>query len=91
MDSTEIDEKVKKSLEGTRFKATTFTKLEGGLVNWTYKAELLKPLDDGTKQVIIKHGEDFVQFRPDYKVSVDRCVSALDPDHRHICSKSEGD
>jgi hypothetical protein len=90
MDSSEIDEKVKKSLEGTRFAASTFTKLEGGLVNWTYKATLIRALDDGTSQVTIKHGEDFVQFRPDYKVSIDRCVRAPNPDHSQICSKNHG-
>lgn len=77
MDSTEIDQKVKKSLEGTPFAPEAFRKLEGGYVNWTYLADLEKPLEDGTIQVTIKHGERFVQFRPDFEVNFDRCVSAL--------------
>ena len=75
MDSTEIDKKVRKSLESTRFEASSLTKLDGGLVNWTYKADLVKPLEDGTKQVTIKHAENYVQFRPDFEVTFDRCVS----------------
>ena len=69
-----IDDKVKKSLEGTRFSSSRVTKLDGGLVNWTYVADLIAPLEDGRTQVVIKHGEDFVAFRPDFRIGFDRCV-----------------
>lgn len=75
MESSEIDRKVQNSLEGTRFSPSKVTKLEGGLVNWTYVADLITPLEDGATQVVIKHGEDFVAFRPDFRISFNRCVS----------------
>lgn len=75
MDAPWIDEKVKKSLEGTPYAASKVTKLDGGFVNFTYLLELIKPLEDGTTKVVVKHGEDFAAFKPDYKISFDRCVS----------------
>ena len=73
--SSDVDAKVKKSLEGTPFEASTLTQLSGGSVNYTYKATLAKALDDGTKQVFVKHAEPYMKVRPDTALSLERGVS----------------
>ncbi len=71
----EVDAKVKKSLEGTPYEAVELTHLSGGSVNWTYAATLAKPLDDGTKTVMIKHAEERMRARPETVLPLDRAVS----------------
>lgn len=72
---SDVDAKVRKSLEGTPFEASKLTQLSGGNVNWTYAATLLKPLDDGTETVMVKHAEDRMKSRPDTILSLTRAVS----------------
>ena len=74
-DSIEVD--VRKSLEGTRFEATSLTKLTGGTANWIFVAKLASPLDDGTTEVLIKHGHGFTASNPNFKLPLHRCVSAF--------------
>ena len=75
-DLINIDNKVKESLTDTPYEASTLTRLSGGSVNWTYAATLAKPLDDGTKQVFVKHVESRMKARPDTVLSLDRAVSS---------------
>lgn len=75
-DPSEIDVKVKKSLEGTAFESSALKPLLGGTVNWTYLATLLKPLDDGTTEVIVKHGERHMMTKPEFALTLIRCVGS---------------
>ena len=87
-DHSEINAKVKKSLDGTQFESSELKPLSGGSVNWTYLAKLAKPLDDGTQEVMVKHGETHMMSRPDTALTLTRCVCFLffhDVDLR--CSK----
>ena len=65
---------VTRDLEGTPYAAATLTTLSGGTANFMYCAHLAKPLDDGTEQVLVKHGRDFLASRPDFKLPTSRCV-----------------
>lgn len=73
-DQTEINNKVQKSLEGTRFESSALKQLSGGSVNWVYEAKLSKPLDDGATEVMIKHGEKFMLTKPEFALTLIRCV-----------------
>lgn len=61
-------------LKGTPFEPSSFQRLAGGLVNWGYRATLKVPLDDGTSEVFLKHGEMFLAKIPNYEVDILRCV-----------------
>jgi hypothetical protein len=77
-DSNKVDERVGKSLVGTPFEASTLTLISGGSVNWAYIATLAKPLDDGTKQVFVKHSEKWMKVMPDQDLPLERAVSSPD-------------
>lgn len=74
--ASDIDIKVKDSLKGTRFEASELASLSGGSVNWTYVATLAQPLEDGTRQVMVKHGETHMMTKPDFALTLIRCVRA---------------
>ncbi|KAF5011455.1 hypothetical protein FDECE_2444 [Fusarium decemcellulare] len=71
--SVDVDTKVQKGLEGTKFQASTLKKLAGGSVNWIYLAELSTPLDDGTTEVLVKHGEPYMATKPEFPLTLLRC------------------
>lgn len=71
----DVEARVKKNLEGTPYEASALTGLSGGSVNFAYTAALVKPLDDGTKEVFVKHAEPYMKVRPDTALSLDRAVS----------------
>lgn len=73
-DYPEIDAKVKKTLEQTEFAASDLERLSGGFVNWVYRAKLSKALEDGTTEVLVKHGELFMSARPEFELNLQRCV-----------------
>jgi len=62
-------------LERTEFAPTYFNPLPGGTVNFTYLAHLKEALEDGTKDVVVKHSEDFVRHTPSFKVSITRILA----------------
>jgi hypothetical protein len=70
----EIDAKVQKSLEGTKYASTGVRKLVGGSVNYVYHAPLKKPLDDGTADVLVKHGETHMARKPEFPLPMVRSV-----------------
>ncbi|TPX16405.1 uncharacterized protein E0L32_004054 [Thyridium curvatum] len=74
--SVAIEDKVLKSLEGSRFESVALQKITEGNVNWSYVAKLCRPLDDGTEEALIKHGENFMSSKPDFALTLTRCVSA---------------
>ncbi|CAJ2506030.1 Uu.00g001600.m01.CDS01 [Anthostomella pinea] len=68
-----ITSKVLKDLEDTRFAASALKALSGGSANFIYRADLRTALDDGTREVLIKHSEGYVANHPDFKLTVARC------------------
>ncbi|KAL9572002.1 hypothetical protein ACKAV7_003991 [Fusarium commune] len=60
----DIDSKVQKALEGTKFQVSKLEKITGGSVNWIYKAKLVRPLDIAEEEVLVKHGEPYMASKP---------------------------
>lgn len=73
-DLNDIQSKTETWLQGTRYASKSITPLSGGTVNFTFLVDLSEPLEDGTEQVVVKHGEPFVGHTPSYKVSLARIV-----------------
>ncbi|KAK8034791.1 hypothetical protein PG993_009786 [Apiospora rasikravindrae] len=71
--SAEIQSNVLRSLKGTPFAATSLVPLSGGTANFIYLADLAQPLDDGVRQVLVKHGEGFLASNPGFQLSTSRC------------------
>ncbi|KAI1144537.1 kinase-like domain-containing protein [Hypoxylon sp. FL0543] len=69
----EITSKVLESLKGTPYEASSLDVLSGGTANFIYRATLSKPLQDGTKEVVIKHSEDYIANNPSFKLTLSRC------------------
>jgi hypothetical protein len=65
---------IRKALEGTRYECSSFERLSGGTANFIYRARLASPLEDGTAEVVLKHGEGFVANNPHFKIAVSRSV-----------------
>ncbi|KAI1174200.1 kinase-like domain-containing protein [Nemania sp. FL0916] len=69
----EIKSSVLSSLEQTPFAASSLQALSGGTANFIYHANLKNPLADGTKDVLVKHGEGYIANSPGFKLTVSRC------------------
>ncbi|KAI1862693.1 uncharacterized protein JN550_010030 [Neoarthrinium moseri] len=69
----QMQAKVLKSLEGTRYAAASLERLSGGVGNFLYRAQLVTPLDDGTAEVVVKHGEGYIARSPENSLTLDRC------------------
>lgn len=65
---------VRRVLESTPYAPSDLEALSGGTANFIYRATLRRPLPDGTRQVLVKHGEDFVKNSPGFKLTTSRCV-----------------
>ena len=72
----DIEAQVKRELEETPYAASSLKLLSGGFTNFIYLATLANPLPDGTTQVAIKHGENYVARWEDFRITTDRCVIA---------------
>lgn len=70
----EISYRVASELGPTRFACTSLAPLSGGTANFIFRGKLQKPLDDGTAEIVVKHGEGFVAQSPALKLSTSRCV-----------------
>ncbi|KAK4226069.1 kinase-like domain-containing protein [Podospora fimiseda] len=57
-------EKVKAALANTHYVCSSLHPLSGGAANFTFKGRLLTALPDGTEEVAIKHGENFLASNP---------------------------
>lgn len=77
--SSEVDAKVQKSLEDTAFAPSNIKNLSGGSVNFIHRVELAKPLDDGTTEVLLKHGENWMATKPEFELAMLRCVCSSMP------------
>lgn len=73
--SNRIRQQVAAWLNTTPYAASSLEPLVGGQANFTYRAYLINPLDDGTTEVVVKHGEPYMARHPANAVTVDRCVS----------------
>ncbi|RYP73057.1 hypothetical protein DL769_004294 [Monosporascus sp. CRB-8-3] len=69
----DVGTKVLKTLENTPFASSSLKQLSGGTANYIYRATLVAPLQDGTTEVLLKHGEDYVKDNPDFKLTLLRC------------------
>ncbi|KAJ4391434.1 hypothetical protein N0V93_005051 [Gnomoniopsis smithogilvyi] len=70
----EIATRITKELASTTFGCSVLTPLSGGTANFIFKGQLLKPLDDGTTEVVVKHGEGYSASSSSLKLSTDRCT-----------------
>ena len=70
----EIKTEVFEFLRNTRYASTSLDPLPGGAANFIYRATLSTQLDDGTTEVLIKHGEPYMAVASENKISIDRCV-----------------
>lgn len=71
----EIEDAVRKELEGTEYVVSSLTPLSGGTTNFIYRATLQKSLPDGISEIVLKHGEPYVSRSPNFKLKMVRCVS----------------
>lgn len=71
----EIASQIISELASTEYACSSLARLSGGTVNFLFKGTLQKPLEDGTAEVVVKHGEGFSASWADLKLSQRRCVS----------------
>ncbi|RSL58423.1 hypothetical protein CEP54_007791 [Fusarium duplospermum] len=60
-------------LNTTRYAAFSLEPLIGGQANFTYHAKLLTPLEDGTTELVVKHGEPYMARHPANEITTHRC------------------
>ncbi|KXJ94489.1 kinase-like domain-containing protein [Microdochium bolleyi] len=70
---SEVEALVRKVLDPTPYAPADLVELSGGTANFIYRATLRTPLPDGTCEVLIKHGEDYVKNSPGLKLATSRC------------------
>jgi hypothetical protein len=81
----DISTLVSQELSETPYECSSLTRLSGGTANFVYRGILARPLQDGTKTIIVKHGEDFVASNIEFKLTTDRCVSIRTEMARRLC------
>lgn len=69
-----LKSKVLGYLKRTLFEPSSLDVLSGGTANFIYRATLLQPLEDGTKEVVVKLSEDYVANSPDFHLPLSRGV-----------------
>jgi hypothetical protein len=72
--SEEIKSEIFGWLKKTKYAASSLEPLLGGSANFIYRAKLSTPLEDGTTDVLVKHGEGYMAVAPANKISTERCV-----------------
>lgn len=68
-------DRIQTSLTGTPYDVSSLEPLNGGLSNFTYRAALLRDLEDGSTDVLVKHAEPYMAKFPANPITTDRCVS----------------
>lgn len=72
--STKVALQVQESLKETPFACEKLETLSGGVANFTYRGTLVKPLGNGSKTVVVKHGEGYAALSPQFELDLKRCV-----------------
>lgn len=67
--------KVQESLKDGPYACVSLDKLAGGTANFVYRGTLVRPLQDGSKTIVIKHTEGYVASNFNFKLTSTRCVS----------------
>jgi hypothetical protein len=70
----EIKSEIFEWLKKTKYAATSLEPLTGGSANFIYRAKLATPLEDGTTDILVKHGEGYMAVAPANKIKTERCV-----------------
>ena len=70
----EICARVRDELSGTDFDCSDLTPLSGGNANYVFRCRLAKPLEDGTSEVLVKHGEGYASGNLTFTLPTSRCV-----------------
>lgn len=83
IDSDKVASQIETRLALTKYACSSLTPLSGGTANFLFKGTLQNPLDDGTAEVVIKHGEAFSASWSALKLSQARCVSDPPLRQRH--------
>ncbi|TVY40253.1 4-hydroxytryptamine kinase [Lachnellula occidentalis] len=72
-DKDEMLEQVQASLSHGPYACSLLSQLSGGTANFVYRGTLIKPLQDGTRTIVIKHTEPYVASYPSFKLTSTRC------------------
>jgi hypothetical protein len=73
-DADVVLERVKQGLDGTPYACSSLRPLTGGNCNFIYRGVLRQALPDGTREVLVKHGEGYVASAPEFRITTARCV-----------------
>ncbi|GKT43723.1 4-hydroxytryptamine kinase [Colletotrichum spaethianum] len=78
MASQDIPDRILREVRGelanTPYRFEGGSLLSGGTANFIFHVSLSQPLPDGTTEVAVKHGEDFLAQNPDFKLPTSRCL-----------------
>ncbi|KAK0637308.1 kinase-like domain-containing protein [Bombardia bombarda] len=64
---------IQRELSNTKYACSVLEPLSGGTVNYIFKGLLTQPLEDGTTEIAIKHGEGFIASNPGFELTTARC------------------
>jgi hypothetical protein len=70
----EICTQVKDELGGTDFECNELVALGGGNANYVFRGRLAKPLEEGTIEALVKHGEGYASGNLSFSLPTSRCV-----------------
>lgn len=73
-DSEISPETILSELSTTPYVCSSVEQLSGGTANFVFRGTLLRPRQDGTTTVVIKHTEDYIASNREFKLSAQRCV-----------------
>lgn len=74
-----VESQLTEELAGTRFACRSLTALSGGTANFIFRGTLQTPLEDGTNEVVVKHGEAYGASTGTLSLPTTRCVSFCCP------------
>lgn len=70
----EVAALVKQELAETEYRCDDLQPLSGGNANFVFRGTLTTALADGSREVLVKHGEAYVSSNPSFKLPTSRCV-----------------